>query len=378
MLCSKLLDEYDSFKESKRYIVEKQKIINNVKVIKNKCKVPVYGVIKCDGYGMGLIFIAKTLKESGINKFGVSSVEDLITLRKNGFENEEILMLFSTCLEEELRVIVEENGVATVGSLECAILLDNIASQANKKVKVHIKIDTGMGRYGFLCDDMLSILKVYKTFKNIEVRGIYSHLSCSYCNVRKTKSQIKEFTVLLERLKNKNINVGITHIANSSAIFKYDNCYFNAVRIGSALVGGVANESKYGLERVGYLEDKVREIKWLPSHFSIGYGSKYRTDWSTKVAIIPIGTKDGFGVVKKYDTYRIRDCIKYICSILKRCIFNRKTYVEINNKKVPVLGDIGQNHIVVDITALGIEVGNKCKVYINPLYVNNNILKEYI
>ena len=287
-------------------------------------------------------------------------------------------MIFSTSLQEDLKIIVKENGIASIGSMESAILLDNIASKANKKVKAHIKIDTGMGRYGFLYDDIENILKVYSSFKNIEVTGIYSHFSCAYCNEKKTKKQLKKFKELLENLKDEGISLGTIHIANSSAVFKYDDCFFEAVRIGSALVGGVVDGNKYGLKRVGYLEGEVREIKWLLPKSDIGYGNKFKTKWSTKIAIIPIGINDGFGVVKKYDTYRIRDCIKYICSILKRCIVNKKTYIEINNKKVPILGQIGQNNVVADITGLGIEAGDKCKIDVNPLYVNGSILKEYI
>ncbi len=368
----------NALKEIKKFVVEKDKIINNIKIIKDKCKVSVYGVIKCDGYGMGLLFMAQTLKECGINRFAISNLDDLIALRKNGFKNEEILMLFSSCLKEELEVIVKEDAVATIGSMESAILLNEIAAKENKKVNAHIKIDTGMGRYGFLYNDIDNILKVYNDFNNINIIGIYSHFNCAYCNVKKTKKQLNRFNTLIKILKDKNIFLGTVHMANSSALFKYDNCYFDAVRIGSALIGRISNGSKYGLKKVGYLEGEVREIRWLPPYCDIGYGNKFKTKWSTRIAIIPIGINDGFGTIKKYDTYRIRDCIKYICSILKRGVVNKKTYIEINNEKVQVLGQIGQNSVVVDITGLGIEIGDKCKLNINPLYVNKNILKEYV
>lgn len=382
MFCDDLICEddiyYNSLSEVKRFIVEKNKLLNNIKIIKNKYKVPIYGVIKHDGYGVGLIFMAQALKECGVNTFGVSNVEDLVTLRKSGFEDEEIIMLFSTCIEEELEIIVKENAIATIGSLESARLIDNMASRESKKVRAHIQIDTGVGEDGFLYNDVVSILKVYKNFRNIEITGIYFYLNCNYCSVRRIKRHIKRFEVLLNKLRYEKISLGIVHMSNSSALFNHNNFCFNAIPVGEALVGEISSKFKYGLEKVGYLEGQVREIKWLPPNSYIGYGRKFKTTWSTKIAIIPIGTKDGFGVFYKYDSYRIRDCIKYIMSILKKCMFNRKTYIEINNKRVPILGQIGQNHVIVDITALGIEVGDKCKFNINPLYVNNNILKQYI
>ena len=137
----------------KAYIVEKAALLENIRILRDRAgDTPIYGVIKGNGYGLGLTALASVLQEGGIKRFAVTDVRDVVSLRENGFE-EEILMLEGTCLPEELRILLEQGAVATLGNLDCARAMDRLAAEAGVKFPCHLKIDTGMGRFGFLPED---------------------------------------------------------------------------------------------------------------------------------------------------------------------------------------------------------------------------------
>ena len=121
--------------------------------------------------------------------------------------------------------------------------------------------------------------------------------------------------------------------------------HLDAVRIGSAFLGRILTENKLGLKKIAYLESNVIEVKTLPKGYNIGYANTYKTKRETKIAVIPVGYMDGFGVVKANDTYRIFDCIRYIYHDIRAIISDMKVYVEINGRKFPVLGRVYSRYV---------------------------------
>ena len=129
------------------YVVDRKALEQNIQVLREKAgDTPIYGVIKGNGYGLGLIPMAQVLREGGIDRFAVTGLEEVCALREAGFAEEEILMMRATCIPEELEVLLEQNATATVGSLECATTMDQVAERMGKPFLCHLKIDTGMGR----------------------------------------------------------------------------------------------------------------------------------------------------------------------------------------------------------------------------------------
>ena len=159
----------------KAYIVEKDLLTENLRILTEKAgDASIYGVIKGNGYGLGLIPMARALWEAGITRFAVTEISEVKSLREAGFEDAEILMMRETELSEELEALLALDAIATVGCPETADAMEAVAAAADRKFPCHVKIDTGMGRYGFLPGDPESVAAVYRR-EGLDVRGIYTH-----------------------------------------------------------------------------------------------------------------------------------------------------------------------------------------------------------
>ena len=259
-------------------------------------------------------------------------------------------MLSSTSVEEDVKKLVENNVVITIGSKEAAEVADKIGKELNKKVKAHIKIDTGFGRYGFVYHNREEMIKTLKPLKNIKIEGTFTHFSNAYYDDKYTKLQFDRFMDCIEVLKMNDIETGMLHVCNTSAFIKFPNMHLNAVRVGSAFTGRISFKNSMGLRKIGYLKANVAEIKELPKGFNIGYSNVYTTKRDTKVAIIPCGYADGVNIQTGIDMCRTIDKIRYIVGDLKNIFKKQQLFVNINGQKCPILGRVGTYHVTVDIT----------------------------
>ncbi len=361
------------------FVIEKKKLCDNIAQIIDKAgSKKIYAVIKGDGYGFGLCEYAKILVEKGISALAVTEPSEVSELRAYGISCE-ILMLRATALPDEIEELLRGDAVLTVGSNEDAVAINGIASRLGVTANVHIKIDTGMGRYGYSLNDIEKIGAVYDYMDNIKPLGIYTHLNAAFGKKKLTLLQIECFKALVGELKRRGYETGAMHFANSSAFYKLTDVDFgDAVRIGSAFTGRIAFPCKTSLQRIGYLESEICEIKWLEKGATVGYGGVYRAKNPRKVAIVPLGYSHGFGVEKIRDTYRIRDGIRYVLQDIKRTLSGEKVYVTLKGKRARVLGHIGMLHTVIDITDITCQVGDTVQFKVNPLYVNTNVDRKYI
>ncbi|MGI6577024.1 MAG: alanine racemase [Eubacteriales bacterium] len=327
----------------------------------------IYGVLKGNAYGLGLLEMAEILRNEGITRFALTDVEDAVKLRENGFQNEEILMLRSTTETDFIEKIVEYNLIGTIGSQDAALALNGIADKQKTVVEAHIKIDTGMGRYGFVPGEIDKIISFYKHLSNVALTGIYTHFYSAWNSEKITRLQAAQFEGVIEKLRGKGIEPGLVHAANSSALFRFDFCHYDAVRIGSAFTGRMPTKFNYGLQRVGVITCPIAEIRWLPKGSTIGYGGVYKTRQARRIAVIPVGYADGFCVEKSHDSYRVKDAIRYMLSEFKRGLLRKKLYVTVNSAQARVIGHVGMLHTVIDVTDIDCAPGDLAQFEINPI-----------
>lgn len=367
-------------KEDLRYNIEKIKEYAEKNLPDdNGKKVKIIAVVKANGYGLGIVEYSKFLIDNGIDYLAVATLEEALKIRQAGITEKQakVLMLSSTAIKEDIEKLVENNIVLTIGSKESAEEVEKVGQELNKTIKVHLKIDTGFGRYGFIYTDREEIIKTIKTLKNIKIEGTFTHFSNSYYDDNYTKTQFDRFLNCIETLKMNDIETGMLHVCNTSAFIKFPNMHLNAVRIGSAFTGRISFTNSMGLRKIGYLKSNVAEIKKLPKNFNIGYSNSYKTKRETKVAIIPCGYMDGVNINTGRDMFRRIDKIRYIVRDIKDAFKKQQLFVTINGKKCPILGRVGTYHVTVDITGKNVKINDKAIFSANLKHIDSSIRREW-
>lgn len=367
----------------KALVVETQKLRENLKIVreiiaKNNKETKIIAVIKGNGYGLGLVEYAEFLADNGINLFAVATVEEAVKLRKSGIK-QDILMMSSTAIKQDIEILMENQIILTIGSKEAGEAIDEIAQKKNQKVRVHLKIDTGFGRYGFIYNQREEMINTIKAWKNIQIEGMFSHFSLAfYGDGKEVREQYDRFIKCVEELKDNGIEPKLLHICNSSSFLRFPEMHLNAVRIGSVLLGRLSIQNKWGFKKVGYLRSNVAEIKIVPAGYNIGYSNSYSTKKETKIAIVPCGYADGFNVKVDRDMFRPVDKLRYIVRDIKDAFKKQQINVTINGEKCKVLGRLGMFHVSVDVTDKSIKINDEVRFEVSPMIVDSNIVREYI
>lgn len=372
----------------KSLVINKNDLRHNIKVIKELAKLDIpddngnkyklIGVVKGNGYGLGLIEYSEFLIDNGIGTLAVATLEEAIELRKSGIK-EDILMMSSTSIKEDLKELIKNDIIITIGSKESADAVLEIEKETNKRIRAHIKIDTGFGRYGFIYSDIKTIVESIKSLSNVKIEGIYSHFSLAYYkNDKWTIKQFNRFMNVVEALRLNDIEIETYHICNSPAFLNYPNMHLNGARIGSAFLGRVAAENDVGLKKIGQLKTDIKEIKTVPKGYNIGYLNSYKTKKETRIAIIQVGYMDGYNITMSADMFRFVDKLRGLSHSIKNFLHKKNLKVTINDKKYNVIGKVGMYHLAIDITGSNIKVSDFVYLDINPLHVDGKIRREYV
>jgi len=304
----------------------------NIKEIKNiiSSNVEIIAVLKASAYGNGAEILLNTLKKEGINNFAVAIPEEGEKLRKLD-DNINIIILNQPNICE-IDTIINNNLSCGACELEFLEVLNKKSIESNKVSKIHIEVDTGEGRNGVLPDKLPEFLDRVLELKNIEIEGVFTHLTCADSDKEYTYTQIDKFNKAIEYIKNKGVEIKYIHAANSSGVLGYKEAHFNAVRPGIMLYGYYP-DSKYAknvtLKPVEKLVSKINYIKMMPIGSGISYDKTFIAERETKIAVVPIGYADGY----------------------KRA-FSNKAEVLINGKRAKVIGKVCMDMIMIDITDL--------------------------
>ncbi|KEI06903.1 alanine racemase [Clostridium botulinum] len=302
----------------------------------------IIGIVKADAYGHGALDVAPTLIENGATGLAVAVINEGVELRRSGIECPIMVLGFTapTLIHTLLRHDIEQ----TVFSLEYAKQLSEVAEKMHKKIKIHIAVDTGMGRIGFLPNkESVQDVKKISNLPNIEIKGIFTHFSTAdESNKEYTYYQLKKFNEFYDELKKENVNIQTRHIANSAAIMELSETQFEGVRPGIILYGyypsDQVDKSKLKLKPVMELKTNIVHIKKISSGQYISYGRKFKTERESVIATIPVGYADGY----------------------TRRLFN-KAKVIINGQIAPIIGTICMDQCMIDITDIkgNVKIGDE-------------------
>lgn len=281
--------------------IRKSALIKNVsslvKYINRKSKkTKICAIIKSNAYGHGLVQVAEilnTLKK--IEFFGVTSIEEAVILRECGIKKR-ILLLGSIYPFENFKEIIHYNITPTIASISVMKEFYKYLRKVNKKVRFHLKIDTGMGRIGILPESVLKFIEEYKKLDNLFCEGVYTHFSSAAEDREYTMYQLKQFENVYNILVSYNIKPKYLHTANSAASILYPETHFNLIRPGLVVYGlkpFTKVDKMLELEPVLSLKSKIVFLKILSKNKYISYSKTYKTTKRTKVATIPIGYADG-------------------------------------------------------------------------------------
>ncbi len=281
-------------------------IANNMRHLKTMVgeRVGIIVTLKADAYGHGAIKVARTLLSNGADILGVACLNEAIALRRADF-TAPILVLGYTPAWQAREAVLNEL-TTTVFSLDVARALSRAAKDLNSEVRVHVKVDTGMGRLGLLPPQLLEFIEEIKNLPGLIVEGIFTHLAIADMldahgvagwGREYTLNQLRSFREVLQELEDNGVNIPYAHAANSAAIFTYPESHFNMVRPGIAIYG-LAPSSQIpcpaGFEPALSFKTQVAQVKELPPGSYVSYGCAYRTKGPTRIAVIPVGYADGF------------------------------------------------------------------------------------
>ncbi|WP_068674816.1 alanine racemase [Oceanobacillus sp. Castelsardo] len=302
----------------------------NVKQLKKKIVKSLFlAVIKTNAYGHGIVPIAKEAIKAGADRLGVTSVNEAVTLRKNGVNHP--IQILSAILPSHVKAIVHYRLISSISSEHIAKALSQEGAKQNKTVKVHLKLDTGLHRFGMVPDYIMKLCENCYSLPFLNWEGIYTHFSCAdEGDWVTTEKQYRLFLDTVNKLKQNGYFFPLQHVGASTVAIERSDMHKNMVRPGIALFGYQPDERQkklIDLKPVMTLKTKIVQLHQLPASTKIGYGGTYETKQDEKIAIIPIGHGDGY----------------------KRGLSN-KGYVLVRGKYAKVVGTISLDQTFINVT----------------------------
>ena len=271
-------------------------IQKNIQLIEEFTKSDVMAVIKANAYGHGIVEVAKAIQTSGSSWLGVARIDEAIQLRENNVQSE-ILVLGHTAVED-ICFAADNNISIALHSVNQLELYSEAFRKLDKSLRIHVKIDTGMGRLGLFPEEGLSFVKHLLSIPNLDVEGIFTHLArADEFEIDTTEIQIRKFEDLLDQFKQNGIEFKWIHAANSAGAMFQPSAIFNLVRPGISIYGLNSSEET---RLPGHFRPALSwktvltSVKVMPAGSGISYGHKYITDHEERIGTISVGYGDGY------------------------------------------------------------------------------------
>lgn len=311
--------------------------VSQIKSLINK-DVKLLAVVKADAYGHGAEMVAPTMLASGVDMLGVASIDEGLSLRDSKI-NCDILVLGAVPIWA-FECAIQDDITISIFSEEHILAAKQAYDRTGKRIKVHVKVDTGMNRIGVSADESIEFIKKVQTSDFIDLRGIFSHLACAEDEVI-TKMQFEKFDEIISKINTKNL---ILHILNTAGILSYPEYQLNMVRAGIGLYGlmpdlrdkAVNNlDNSFSLKQIMSLKGRISRIHTMMASEGISYGHTFIADKNIKVATIPIGYADG----------------------VPRALSN-KVYGLLDGNRIKQIGNITMDQMMFDISGIDAQEGD--------------------
>jgi len=307
--------------------IDLSRIAANIKHLKELSGTPAMAVVKADAYGHGLVPVAKTALEAGASSLGVALLEEAITLREAGITAPILAWLVPPGSDFKLAV---ENQIELAASSIKA--LEEIgAVKSEFRPKVHLEVDTGMSRGGFLSE--WGKLDAHHV-ANIDIVGIFSHFArADEPHEAQNDLQRNRFKELVATLESFGYTDIVRHLSNSAATLKDENSRFDMVRVGIAMYGlspdvkNLGDSASLGLKAAMQLRAKLHLVKTVPANTPVGYGATAFTSAETKLGVVAMGYADGIPRI------------------------SQGAGVFVDGKRAPIIGRVSMDQFVVDLGA---------------------------
>jgi len=311
--------------------VDLGKLSQNYEEIKKQLKpgVKLCAVVKADAYGHGAVPVAQVAVQAGASYLAVATLSEGIELRQAGFTTP--ILLLGLVMPEDAKEVVDYDITQVVCELDLAKALSAEAVRQHKTVKVHLKVDTGMGRIGVRPEEIGILAAKMAKLPGIEIEGMFSHFAMADCKDKAyTKMQLDKFRQAIAEVEKQGVKLAIRHIAESAAILEIPEAHFDMVRAGVIQYGLWPSKEvthPIELQPLMKLQAKVVWLKTLHKGESIGYGRAFVAERECRIATLPIGYADGY--IRAYSP---------------------QAYVEIHGQRAKLAGRVCMDQVMVDVT----------------------------
>ncbi len=319
--------------------IDLDRLRKNFRAVKKKvgdqCKILV--AVKADAYGHGAVEISKTLQEEGVDMVGVASVDEALELKHGGIKRP--IVILSPTTFDCAPLVVENDFRSNVSNFQYADSLSIAALRMDTKARVHVEIDTGMGRTGVPWSEAFDFIEKIGNLPGIELEGIFTHFAVAEKSSEYTEEQLEKFFSVLDQLDGREIMVPLRHCANSAGILHYPHSYLNMVRPGLVVYGLFPSSASRTVDVSPIMSFKTRvvHIQSVPRGSSISYGRNFFTKRDSIIATISVGYGDGYS----------------------RSLSN-KGEVIVRGKRARIVGTVCMDLTMVDCTDIGdVQLGDE-------------------
>lgn len=301
-------------------------------------RVQLISVVKADGYGHGMVEVVRRLSEEGCQRFAVATTDEAFELRAAGFLSS--VLVLGPSVYEAAAELIRQNITVTLTDMKMARALSVAAVKEGIQALIHLKVDSGMGRIGFLPGEIPGVLDELLSLPGIKMEGLFTHFATAdEGRLDYTETQFRRYMDVLNEIEGRGIGVPLRHVCNSAGTLNSPEKHLDACRPGVILYGMWPSSlciRPIELRPTFEVKTRVSMIRELPTGSGIGYGLHYVTRGDERIAVLPIGYADG----------------------LSRA-FSGKIHVLIGGRKVPQVGNICMDQCMINVTGMDVNIGDE-------------------